>query len=217
MAEKCVLIDYGSGNLRSAEKALIRAASDAGLQRDIVVTNDPERVCKADRVILPGVGAFADCRKGLLSIDGMKDALDEVVRVQGRPFLGICVGMQLMAAEGHEFGVHKGMHWVNSTVKPLALPPQFKVPHMGWNNLQLSTAGHEHPVVGALNSGDHVYFVHSYHMEMDAGETPLATVDYGQPITAVVGRDNVIGSQFHPEKSQTAGLKFLAAFLKWSV
>lgn len=217
MTDTTVLIDYGSGNLRSAEKALIRAASDSSLDRKIIVSSDPNQVRQADRLVLPGVGAFADCRKGLLAIDGMRDAIYEHSRTRGNPFLGICVGMQLLASEGHEFGIHKGMGWIDGIVKPIHVPPPLKIPHMGWNTLSFSTDGTQHPVAGSLKDGDHVYFVHSYHMEMTGQDKALATTDYGLPLTAIVGKDNIIGTQFHPEKSQQAGLDFLAAFLRWSV
>lgn len=216
MTETAVVIDYGSGNLRSAEKALARAADDAGLDMVIKVTNKPDEVRAADRIMLPGVGAFADCRRGLLAIDGLKDAIQEKVRTEGKPFLGICVGMQLMANEGHEFGVHKGMGWINGTIR--AMKPSdaaLKIPHMGWNDVSLTDAGKNHPVAKVLSPGDHAYFVHSYHMELDRSDSLLATTDYGGQVTAIVGDANMIGTQFHPEKSQAVGQKFLKAFLEW--
>jgi imidazole glycerol-phosphate synthase subunit HisH len=216
MNKTAVIIDYGSGNLRSAEKALARAAYEAGLDTQIIVTSDPEAVRTADRIILPGVGAFADCRKGLLAISGMKEAIEEAVRRQGKPFLGICVGMQLLAREGREFGVHKGMGWIDGTVQALVpTDSSLKIPHMGWNDLALTEAGKSHPVVGVLKPGDHAYFVHSYHMALTTPNALLATTQYGGDITAIVGADNIIGTQFHPEKSQAVGLKFLRAFLEW--
>jgi len=216
MTETAVVIDYGSGNLRSAEKALARAAVESGLNTNILVTDKPDIVAKADRIILPGVGAFADCRDGLLAIDGLRDAIQERVRTAGVPFLGICVGMQLMAMEGHEHGLHKGMGWVDGTIR--AMQPNdtsLKIPHMGWNELTLTGAGKNHPVTGVFEPGDHTYFVHSYHMELNKKDSLLATTEYGGTVTAVVGTDNMIGTQFHPEKSQAVGLKFLKAFLEW--
>jgi len=216
MNETVAIIDYGSGNLRSAEKAMTRAATEARLNTQVVVTSDPETVWKSDRILLPGVGAFADCRAGLLSIDGMKEAIQEHVRKQGKPFLGICVGMQLLATEGHEFGTHRGIGWIDGTIE--ALNPSdktLKIPHMGWNDVTLSQTGMAHPVAGALKPGDHAYFVHSYHMELDSTDALLGTTNYGGEVTAIVGHDNIIGTQFHPEKSQSVGLKFLRAFLEW--
>jgi len=217
MTETVAIIDYGSGNLRSAAKAMERAAREAGLDTKITVTSCPDAVRASDRILLPGVGAFADCRKGLLAITGMKDAIEEKVRREGKPFLGICVGMQLLAKEGHEFGVHRGMGWVDGTIKAMQPDdPALKIPHMGWNDVALTGAGKNHPVAGVLSEGDHAYFVHSYHMELEAdGHHLLATTQYGGEVTAIVGHDNIIGTQFHPEKSQSVGLKFLRAFLEW--
>jgi len=216
MTETAAIIDYGSGNLRSAEKALSRAASEAGLDTNIIVTSNPEAVRAADRIILPGVGAFADCRKGLLAISGMKDAIEEKIRFEGKPFLGICVGMQLLATEGHEHGTHKGMGWIDGTTEALRPTDRtLKIPHMGWNDLTLTDAGKTHPVAGVLSPGDHAYFVHSYQMELNSPASLLGTTQYGGAVTAIVGTDNIIGTQFHPEKSQAVGLKFLQAFLEW--
>jgi len=218
MAQSVVIIDYGSGNLRSAEKALVRAAEASHRDFVVSVTSDPEHVRKADRLVLPGVGAFADCRQGLLSIAGMKEAIYEVAREKANPFLGICVGMQLLATSGEEHGSHAGMGWIDGIVK--AIEPtneSLKIPHMGWNEVTLTDTGRKHPVASALTAGDHAYFVHSYHMDVaDAGYL-LATTEYGNALTAIVGRDNIIGSQFHPEKSQAVGLTFLRAFLEWQI
>ncbi len=208
------IIDYGSGNLRSAAKAFERAALDHGLSHDIVVTDDAERVRRADHVVLPGVGAFADCKRGLDSVPGMHAALDEAVLRRGVPFLGICVGMQLMAERGHEHGLAPGLGWIPGDVIALApSDPRIKVPHMGWNDL--AVADDRHPVLAGLPPAMHGYFVHSYHLQCTDPRHCLATVDYGGTVTAVVGRDNLIGTQFHPEKSQAAGLHLIANFLRW--
>jgi len=211
--ERTALIDYGSGNLRSAAKALERAAAETGGHCEIVVTDDVSVVRNADRVVLPGVGAFADCKRGLSAVPGMLEALDEVVIRKGRPILGICVGTQLFAERGLEFGVHEGLGWLPGDVRKLELDdPTLKIPHMGWNDLQIVKP---HPVLAGMD-GAHVYFVHSFHIAVpaDAG-TVLATANYGGPITAAVGRDNIVGTQFHPEKSQEAGLALLVRFLGW--
>lgn len=216
MTETVAIIDYGSGNLRSAEKALVRAAHEAGLDSSILVTDKPDEVARADRIVLPGVGAFGDCRKGLLAIDGLRDAIHHAVRQQGKPFLGICVGMHLMAREGHEHGIHKGMGWVDGIVeKMVPNDPALKIPHMGWNEVTLTDAGHTHPVARAIGAADHAYFVHSYHMALSDQGTLLGHSQHGGQVTAIVGADNMIGTQFHPEKSQAVGLKFLSAFLEW--
>lgn len=211
---KTVIIDYGSGNLRSAEKSTVRAARDAGLDMDVVVTSSIEEVLSADRIILPGVGAFADCMSGLKALDGMIDTLEELVLNQGKPFLGICVGMQLLADAGLEHGRTKGLGWIGGTVEMIDVnDPALKVPHMGWNNLNLDS---DHPVLKGIESGDHAYFVHSYHFKTADKLNTLAHVDYSAKITAMIGRDNIIGTQFHPEKSQSMGLKLLENFLKWT-
>ena len=204
------IVDYGAGNLRSAEKALAEAAKESAR---VVVTSDPDAVRKADRIVLPGVGAFADCKRGLDALDGMVEALEEAVLKQGKPFLGICVGMQLMASVGVEFGEHKGLDWVKGKV--VVLDPadrSLRIPQMGWNNLDLKRA---HPVLADTKAGDHAYFVHSYHLVAERPQDVIATVDYGGPVTAIIGRDNLLGVQFHPEKSQHMGLTLLARFLKW--
>ena len=209
------IVDYGAGNLRSAEKALAEAAKDRGGERArVIVTADPDAVRKADRVVLPGVGAFADCKRGLDSLSGMVEALEDAVLKQGKPFLGICVGMQLMASVGVEFGTHKGLDWIKGKV--VVLDPAdraLRIPQMGWNDLELKGA---HPALAGTKSGDHAYFVHSYHFIAERPGDVLATVDYGGPVTAIIGRDNLLGVQFHPEKSQQVGLNLLASFLNWN-
>lgn len=212
---KLAVVDYGSGNLRSAAKALERAAAEAGLTASVAVTPAPEAVRRADRIVLPGVGAFGDCRRGLAALDGMIEALEESVIDGGRPFLGICVGMQLMATTGCEHGRHRGLGWVAGEV--VAIEPEnqgLKVPHMGWN--ELTVDGEGHPVLRGLASGTDVYFAHSYAFRAEDRGAVRAEVDYGGPVTAVVARDNMIGTQFHPEKSQRAGLRLLANFLQWN-
>lgn len=207
---KTVIIDYGSGNLRSVEKGTVHAAQS--LDMDIVVTSSPDQVRSADRIILPGVGAFADCMNGLTSISGMRAALEEAVIERARPFLGICVGMQLLADAGLEHGRTQGLGWIGGTVEEIEAD-QLKVPHMGWNNLEIDEP---HPLFEGIDSGDHAYFVHSYHFKAANPKNILAHVDYGGYITAVVGRDNILGTQFHPEKSQSLGLKLIENFLQWS-
>ncbi len=212
MTETVAVIDYGSGNLRSAAKALERAAGDASLPCRIEVTSDPDAVFRADRLVLPGVGAFADCMAGLSGVVGLKDALIESVIAKRRPFLGICVGMQLMTEAGVEFGRHAGLGWLKGDVTRLDPPDaNLKIPHMGWNTLRLT---HDHPVTAGLANA-HVYFVHSYALQNGAAEEVLGICDYGLPFAAIAGRDNMIGTQFHPEKSQQAGLTLLTQFLKW--
>jgi glutamine amidotransferase len=213
-AETVAIIDYGSGNLRSAEKAFARAAAEAETGQDIIVTADPGVVAEAARVVLPGVGAFADCRAGLLGIDGMGAALERAVRQRKAPFFGICVGMQLMAEWGLEHGRHPGLGWLRGEVALLQpSDPALKIPHMGWNDLTVRAA---HPVLDGIGTGEHVYFVHSYAFRPADPADLLATVDYGGPVAAMVGRDNMIGTQFHPEKSQAAGLRLIANFLRWT-
>ncbi|MBC6406456.1 MAG: imidazole glycerol phosphate synthase subunit HisH [Rhodospirillales bacterium] len=207
------LIDYGSGNLRSAAKALQRAAREGGHEAEIRVTDDPDAVLKAERAVLPGVGAFAACRDGLLGHPGLAEALQEHVRVQARPLLGICVGMQLMATQGREHGTNSGFGWIGGEVVALRPDdPALKIPHMGWNALGDLVA---HPVLDGIEAGDQVYFVHSYHMRTGRAERVLATADHGGPVTAIVGKENLIGTQFHPEKSQAVGLHLLSNFLGW--
>jgi len=210
------IVDYGSGNLHSAAKAFERAAQDAGLQQPIVVTNDPRVVAAADRVVLPGVGAFADCRRGLDAVDGMVAALQEAVRRNGRPFFGICVGMQLLAERGREYEVTPGLGWIAGEVDRIAPnDPNLKIPHMGWNTLNVDRA---HPLLDGLMLGPqglHAYFVHSYELKVADRADLVAEADYGGPVTAIVARDNIVGTQFHPEKSQRLGLAVIANFLKW--
>jgi len=214
MTERVALIDYGSGNLRSAAKALERAALEAGRGQEVVVTDDPAAVGNAGRIVLPGVGAFADCMAGLEARPGLLPALAEAVLEQGRPFLGICVGMQLLASRGVEYGTHDGLDWIAGEVVRLApADPALKVPHMGWNALDRVAP---HPVLRGLAPSSYCYFVHSYHFRADRPDDVLATADYGGPVAAAVGRDNLFGTQFHPEKSQAAGLRLLANFLAWS-
>jgi imidazole glycerol-phosphate synthase subunit HisH len=206
------IVDYGAGNLRSAEKALAAAADGAAR---VIVTADPDAVRKADRIVLPGVGAFADCKRGLDALPGMVEALEHAVLKQGKPFLGICVGMQLMASRGVEFGEHKGLDWIKGKV--MVLDPadrSLRIPQMGWNDLRLKSASH--PALAATKTGDHAYFVHSYHFVAERPQDVLATVEYGGPVTAIIGRDNLLGVQFHPEKSQQAGLNLLTSFLNWT-
>ncbi len=208
------IIDYGSGNLRSAAKAFERAAREAGLDTGVVVTADPEAVRAAEWVVLPGVGAFGDCRAGLHGLPGMVEALEEAVIARGRPFFGICIGMQLMASVGREHGDHTGLGWIPGEVTALApADPALKIPHMGWNSLEILQS--EHPVLDGVGSGTYVYFVHGYRFRPESPEHHLARVDYGGPVVAAVGRDNLFGTQFHPEKSQAAGLAIIGNFLRW--
>ena len=210
------IIDYGSGNLHSARKAFERAAREAGVDEEIVVTSDPAAVAKADRIVLPGVGAFADCRRGLDGVDGMVDAMTEAVRRNGRPFFGICVGMQLMASRGLEYQTTLGLDWIGGDVKPIEPDDAgLKIPHMGWNTLHPQR---EHPLLDGIETGPnglHAYFVHSFALDPKNQDEVMAVTDYGGPLTAVVARDNMAGTQFHPEKSQRLGLALIANFLKW--
>jgi glutamine amidotransferase len=209
--ERCVIIDYGSGNLRSAAKAFERAAAETGADVAIEVTGDVALVRKADRIVLPGVGAFADCRRGLDAVPGLVEALEARVRREGVPFLGICVGMQLLAERGLEHRTTEGLGWIPGDVVIID-GPGLRVPHMGWNDLEIRQP---HPVLAGIASGEHGYFVHSYRFACRDQTDVLATVEYGGPIAAVIGRDNILGTQFHPEKSQAMGLKFIGDFLGW--
>jgi len=205
-----VVVDYGAGNLKSAAKALMEAAKGTGVE--VSVTADPTRVKSADRIVLPGVGAFADCKSGLESHAGLVEALNEAVIEKQRPFLGICVGMQLMATLGIEYGEHKGLDWIKGKV--VRLKPDdtdLKIPQIGWNNLE----GSSHPVLRGLPSNADAYFVHSYHFVAERDSDVLSRIDYGGPVVAAIGRDNLLGVQFHPEKSQAVGLRLLGDFLKW--
>jgi glutamine amidotransferase len=211
------IVDYGSGNLRSAAKAFERAAREAGADDRVLVTSSPRDVADADRIVLPGVGAFADCRAGLYGVPGMVDALQRAVVERGKPFLGICVGMQLMATRGVEYGIHAGLDWIQGDVVRIergtnAEGGLLKIPHMGWNELADLKP---HPLLAGIAARDHAYFVHSFQLKATCAETVLALTDYGGPITAVVGRDNLAGTQFHPEKSQATGLRLIANFLRW--
>ena len=210
------IVDYGSGNLHSAAKAFERAAHDAGLDQPIVVTGDPDVVGRADRVVLPGVGAFADCRRGLDAVPGMVDALEQAVRRNGHPFIGICVGMQLLAERGREYEVTDGLGWIAGEVDRITpADPELKIPHMGWNTLNVVRP---HPLLDGLSLGPqglHAYFVHSFALNPSRRSDLVAQADYGGAVTAVVGRDNIVGTQFHPEKSQKLGLTLIANFLKW--
>jgi glutamine amidotransferase len=207
------IVDYGSGNLHSVAKAFERAAHDSGRQDVIVVTREPEVVARATRIVLPGVGAFADCRAGLDAIDGMVDALNEAVRVRAQPFLGICVGMQLMAERGKEYRITPGLGWIAGDVDRIAPnDPTLKIPHMGWNTLDRTRS---HAVLTGIPEGLHAYFVHSYALNPTHRADVIADTNYGGQVTAIVGRDNMIGTQFHPEKSQRMGLALIANFLTW--
>jgi glutamine amidotransferase len=207
-----VLVDYESGNLHSAEKAFQRMASETGAG-SVLVSSRPEDVARADRIVLPGDGAFPACRRALLAVPGLFDAIDEAVRVKARPFLGICIGMQMLATRGHEHAETPGFGWIaGEVVKITPADPHLKVPHMGWNDLVID---HPHPLLEGIATGEHAYFVHSYHFRVTNPADRLAHVDYAGDITAIVGRGNVVGTQFHPEKSQATGLRLIANFLRW--
>ena len=207
------IVDCGSGNLRSAAKAFERAAMENDVSADIRVTSRQEAIAGADRIVLPGVGAFADCRRGLAAVAGVEEALNEAVVARTRPFLGICVGMQLMAECGREFGTTEGLGWIGGEVVPIEPRDEaLKIPHMGWNEIE---ARADHPLLAGFGAGAHAYFVHSYHFRLADAADLVAVTDYGGPLAAVVGRDNLAGTQFHPEKSQAAGLRLIGNFLRW--
>lgn len=207
-----VIVDYESGNLHSAEKSFQRMAREAG-GGPVVVSGDPEAVARAERIVLPGVGAFADCRAGLIAREGLFEVIEARVMETGVPFLGICVGMQMMASFGREHGAAPGFGWFPGEVVRIApQDPGLKVPHMGWNALEVARP---HPVLAGIASGDHAYFVHSYHLAAEESGHVAAWADHGGPVTAVVARDNLVGAQFHPEKSQATGLRLIANFLAW--
>jgi glutamine amidotransferase len=210
------IIDYGSGNLHSAAKAFERAARTLEPPEKILVTSDPDQVWRSDRVVLPGVGAFADCKRGLDGVDGMVQALNETIKFKARPFFGICVGMQLMAEHGREYETVDGLGWIKGVVEKITPDDEhLKVPHMGWNTLDVQR---EHPVLEKLPLGDkgrHAYFVHSFHLNAAEAADVVARADYGGPVTAVVAKDTMFGTQFHPEKSQRLGLALIHNFLKW--
>jgi imidazole glycerol-phosphate synthase subunit HisH len=207
------IVDYGSGNLRSAAKAFERAAVENDVRAEITVTNRANVLAAADYIVLPGVGAFADCRRGLGAVAGLEGALQEAVILRGRPFLGICVGMQLMAEWGREFETTQGLGWIGGEVVAIApRDPDLKIPHMGWNEIVSRVA---HPLLAGLAAGAHAYFVHSYHYRLAEPAHLLADTDYGGHLAAVIGRDNLAGTQFHPEKSQETGLRLIGNFLRW--
>ena len=214
--QRVAIIDYGSGNLHSAAKAFERAARESGIDSRIDVTSSAKDVAAADRIVLPGVGAFADCKRGLDAVPGMRDALETAVREKSRPFLGICVGAQLLAERGLEYEIVEGLGWIAGEVR--AIEPDdatLKIPHMGWNTLRTQR---EHPLLAGIETGPqglHAYFVHSYQLVAADAGTVIADTDYGGPVTAMIARDNIAGTQFHPEKSQTLGLRLIANFLSW--
>ena len=207
---RVALVDYDSGNLHSAEKAFQLMGRDAGAE--VVVTSDPEVAARADRIVLPGDGAFPACRTALGEVDGMAEAIQDAVITRGVPFMGICVGMQMLATTGHEYRETPGLDWIGGEIRAIAAPG-LKVPHMGWNDLVIDRP---HPVLAGIATGDHAYFVHSWQFQVADPAHLLAHVDYGGPVPAVVGRDNIVGTQFHPEKSQAVGLRLIANFLRWN-
>lgn len=207
---RVALVDYDSGNLHSAEKAFQLMGRDAGAE--VVVTSDPEVAARADRIVLPGDGAFPACRTALGEVDGMAEAIQDAVITRGVPFMGICVGMQMLATTGHEYRETPGLDWIGGEIRAIAAPG-LKVPHMGWNDLVIDRP---HPVLEGIATGDHAYFVHSWQFQVTDPGHLLAHVDYGGAVTAVVGRDNIVGTQFHPEKSQAVGLRLIANFLRWN-
>ncbi|MEW7008937.1 imidazole glycerol phosphate synthase subunit HisH [Lentilitoribacter sp. EG35] len=215
---KVAVIDYGSGNLRSAVKSFERAVREANLRAEVILTNHAEDVLHADRIVLPGVGAYADCRKGLGAVDGMVEVLNEVVIKKARPFFGICVGMQLMSDRGLEKTTTEGLGWISGDVTEIEIDdPDLKIPQMGWNTINLKR---DHALFEGIKTGDggkHAYFVHSYHFKAVNSVDVLATTNYGGEVTAVIAKDNMVGTQFHPEKSQELGLSLITNFLKWQI
>ncbi len=213
---RIAIIDYGSGNLRSVQKAFERASNEAGIASEIEVTSSADWVSKADRIVLPGVGAYADCRAGLDAVDGMVEVLEEKVIKQANPFFGICVGMQLMASRGLEKATTEGLGWIaGDVIKMQPNDKSLKIPQIGWNTLNMQQ---QHPLMDGIETSEdglHAYFVHSYHLECESPEECLATTNYGGAVTAMIGRDNMVGTQFHPEKSQRLGLALISNFLKW--
>lgn len=207
---RVALIDYDSGNLHSAAKAFQLMGREAGAE--VVVTSDPETAASADRIVLPGDGAFPACRAALGEVDGMAEAIREAVLARGLPFMGICVGMQMLATTGHEYRETAGLDWIGGEIEAIDAPG-LKVPHMGWNDLVIDRP---HPVLEGITTGDHAYFVHGWQFRVADPAHLLAHVDYGGPVTAVIGRDNIVGTQFHPEKSQQIGLRLIANFLRWT-
>jgi glutamine amidotransferase len=216
MSGTVAIVDYGSGNLRSAAKAFERAAAEGGTGPFRPGHHDPARIRAADRLVLPGVGAFGDCRAGVQARPGLLAALTAAAIGAKKPFLGICVGMQLLADEGHEHGVHPGLGWIPGRVARLAEGPGLKIPHMGWNRLSLTQGGAAHPLFRGIAADAQVYFVHSYALIPARAEDVLATAAYGQAVTAAIGRGNLVGTQFHPEKSQAVGLAVIRNFLTWT-
>lgn len=212
-----IVIDYGSGNLRSAAKAFEHVCVRDGYDFDIKISGNPDDVLKAGRIVLPGQGAFGDCMNGLKGIDGMVEALQTRVIDQGIPFFGICVGMQLMASRGLEHGEHDGLGWIDGEVVPMRPSDlSLKIPHMGWNEIEVSDAGRDHPVLDGIKNGEHYYFVHSFMVQLKDSSHVLAQCSYGGSVTSIIGRANMVGAQFHPEKSQEAGLALISNFLKWN-
>lgn len=212
-----MIIDYGSGNLRSAAKSFEKVIRDSNLSVEVKISNKADDVRRASHIVLPGQGAFGDCMSGLQAVDGMVEALEEAVLQQGTPFFGICVGMQLLATRGLEYGEHKGLGWIEGEVVPMRpSDPTLKIPHMGWNTIYAAdNLDAAHPLQRSISSSDHYYFVHSFMFKCKESKDVLAWADYGSPFPAIIGRDNIIGIQFHPEKSQIAGLELLSDFVRW--
>jgi glutamine amidotransferase len=221
MTQTIAIIDYGSGNLRSAAKSFEHVIATEGIDARVAISGRAADIAAADRVVLPGQGAFGDCIAGLRAVPGMVDALEQTVREKGRPFFGICVGMQLLATRGLEHGVHEGLGWIpGDVIKMTPADPALKIPHMGWNTVRCTDSGAAHPVLQSITEssaqeGIHFYFVHSFMVQSDKTDMLLATSQYGGPINAIIGRDNIIGTQFHVEKSQQAGLTLIRDFLNW--